>query len=103
MVSQSSARISKKADICGGRACIDGHRIRVLDIVHWHERRGYSPDELIQLFPSVTLAEVHTALGYYFDHQKEIKEEMQSELDVERMLVERSTSKLTLPSTYSLV
>jgi uncharacterized protein (DUF433 family) len=50
--------IEKIPGVCGGRACIAGHRIRVQDIVAWHERRGYSPDEIVDLFPGITLADV---------------------------------------------
>lgn len=31
--------ISKTPGVCGGRACIAGHRIRVMDIVAMHELR----------------------------------------------------------------
>ena len=29
--------ITKTPGVCGGRACIAGHRIRVMDIVVWHD------------------------------------------------------------------
>jgi uncharacterized protein (DUF433 family) len=58
--------------VCGGRACIAGHRIRVADIVVWHLRRGYATDEIVDLFPGLTLGDVHAALAYYFDHRTEI-------------------------------
>src|SRR5436309_2339580 len=37
--------ISKTPGVCGGKACIAGHRIRVMDIVVLHEMRGMSRDE----------------------------------------------------------
>src|SRR5438132_12925950 len=67
--------IIKTPGICGGRACIAGHRVRVMDIVVWHEKRGYSPDEIVDLFPGITLADVYAALAYYFDNRQEIEEE----------------------------
>ncbi len=67
--------ITKTPGICGGRACIAGHRIRVQDIVVWHERRGYCPDEIVDLFPGITLADVYAALAYYFDNRQEIEDE----------------------------
>jgi uncharacterized protein (DUF433 family) len=54
--------------ICGGRPCISGHRIRVQDIVAWHESQGQSPDEIVARFPQLSLADVHAALAFYFDH-----------------------------------
>jgi uncharacterized protein (DUF433 family) len=68
-------RIVKTPGICGGRACIAGHRIRVTDIVVWHEKRGYCPDEILGLFPGTTLADVYAALAYYFENQAEIMED----------------------------
>jgi uncharacterized protein (DUF433 family) len=65
--------ISKTPGVCGGKACIAGHRIRVIDIVVWHEMRGYSPDEVVSMFPGITLADVHAALAYYFDNREEIE------------------------------
>jgi uncharacterized protein (DUF433 family) len=71
--------ITKTPGVCGGRACIAGHRIRVTDIVVWHEKRGYSPDEIVDMFPGITLADVYTALAYYFDNRQEIEEDFQKE------------------------
>src|SRR5262245_22033672 len=62
--------------VCGGGACIVGHRIRVADIVAWHERRGYCPEENLALFPGITLADVYAALAYYFDNRQEIEDEV---------------------------
>jgi uncharacterized protein (DUF433 family) len=73
------ARITKTAGVCGGKACIAGHRVRVLDIVAWHEHQGMTPDEIVSHVPSLTLADVHAALAYYFDHLQEIQHEMQQE------------------------
>lgn len=63
----SREHITKTPGVCGGRACIAGHRVRVVDVVAWHEKRGYSPDEIVDLFPGITLSDVHAALAYYFD------------------------------------
>ena len=35
--------ITKTLGVCGGMACIAGHRIRVMDIVVWHERVATHP------------------------------------------------------------
>jgi uncharacterized protein (DUF433 family) len=77
MVSQD--RISRTPGICDGKACIAGHRVRVLDIVVWHEHQGMTPDEIVSEIPTITLADVHAALAYYFDHIEEIQEEMRTE------------------------
>lgn len=67
--------VTKTPGVCGGRACVAGHRVRVMDIVVWHEMRGMTPDQIVDLFPGITLADVHAALAYYFDHPQETEEE----------------------------
>ena len=66
--------ISKKPGVCGGKACIDETRIRVMDIVALH-RQGYSVEEMLDHFDSrpLTEAEVYSALAYYHDHKGEIE------------------------------
>jgi uncharacterized protein (DUF433 family) len=61
---------------CGGRPRIAGSRIRVQDIVVWHEAHGLSPDEIVSQFPGLTLADVYAALMYYHDHREEIRQHM---------------------------
>jgi uncharacterized protein (DUF433 family) len=80
--------IAKISGVCGGKSCIVGHRIRVMDIVAWHEMRGYSVDEIVTMFPGLSLSAVHAALAYYFDHREEIQEEFrQDELAAKNILV----------------
>ena len=71
----AAPHITKTPGVCGGRACIDGTRIRVMDIVVLH-RMGKKPEEMLTHYSSrpLTLAEVHAALAYYFDHREEIEE-----------------------------
>ena len=86
MAEATKGGITKTQGVCGGKACIAGHRVSVLDIVGWHEHQGMTPDEIVSEVPSITLADVHAALAYYFDHIDEIREEMRAE----RELVEES-------------
>ncbi len=79
MADVMTTHIVKTPNVCGGRACIAGHRIRVADVIVWHERRGYAPDEIVALFPGLTLADVHAALAYYFDHREEIEADLRLE------------------------
>jgi uncharacterized protein (DUF433 family) len=61
------------------KACIASQRVRVLDIVVWHEHRGMTADEIVSHIPTITLADVHAALADYFDHVDEIQQEMRDE------------------------
>ena len=72
-------RIRRTPGVCGGKACIAGHRVRVQDIVIWHEHQGMTPDEIVSHIPTITLADAHSALAYYFDHVQEIQEEMRGD------------------------
>lgn len=64
------------------------------DIVLWHEKRGLSPDEILGIYPGITLADVHAALAYYFDHREEMEAESERENDAIARLKERWPSKL---------
>ena len=65
------AHIDVIPGISGGKPCIAGHRISVLDIVIWHEWIGRSADE-IAANHDLTLADVYAALAYYYDHREEL-------------------------------
>jgi uncharacterized protein (DUF433 family) len=56
----------------GTKARIVGHRICVQDIVIRHGRMGCTPDDIVDQFPTITLADVHAALAYYWDNREEI-------------------------------
>jgi uncharacterized protein (DUF433 family) len=64
--------------ICGGKPRITGHRIKVQDIVIWHEKMAMSPDEIVYNYPTITLADIYAALAYYHDHREEIRQDIES-------------------------
>lgn len=45
-----------------GAPTIDGTGIRVKDIAVAYEHSGYDPDEITQLYPDLSLSDVHRAL-----------------------------------------
>jgi uncharacterized protein (DUF433 family) len=64
-----------------GRAWIDGTSYSVLDIVLDHLAHGWSPEEIhFQHYGEVSLARIHAALSYYFDHQKDLDAQIEAEL-----------------------
>ena len=73
-----TAHIETRPDFAGGRHCIAGTRIRVQDVVAWTEL-GRSPDEIVNMYPHVTLADVHAALAHYHDHQTDIDRQMRED------------------------
>ena len=62
--------------VCGGKPRIAGHRIRVQDIVIMHDRMGKDPYEIVNDYPSITLADVYAALVYYMDNMEEIRRDI---------------------------
>ena len=75
--------ITKEPKVCGGKACIDDTRIRVMDIVEL-QREGYSPEKMLNVFAvSLTLAQVHAALAYYYDHTDEIDDSFDQQTEGE--------------------
>ena len=56
-----------------GVPTIEGTGIRVKDIATAYEHSGYDPDEITQLYPDLTLSDVHRALAYYYDHISEFR------------------------------
>jgi uncharacterized protein (DUF433 family) len=65
--------IGIKPGYCGGKPHILGHRIKVEDISIMYERMGMSPAQIVEDLPTITLAQVHAALAYYYDHRAEIE------------------------------
>ncbi len=64
-----------------GSACLENWpRIRVAQIVMDHIGRAWSPDEISRQYPHLSLAEIHAALAYYYDHQEEIDREIHAEV-----------------------
>jgi uncharacterized protein (DUF433 family) len=94
MATTTAERITKTPGVCGGRACIAGHRVRVLDVVIWREQEGMTPDEIVSQVPSIALADVHAALAYYDDHREEIQEEIRLEREHAEELYRNNPSLL---------
>lgn len=55
----------------GFRPHIEGTRITVQHVVEYHKLFGWEPSRIAEAF-RLTLAQVHAALAYYYDHQQEI-------------------------------
>jgi uncharacterized protein (DUF433 family) len=71
--------VTRTPGVCGGKPCIAGTRIRVWDIFEWHELAGRSVPEILAAFPQLTAADVHAALAYFFDHEAEVRAEIEAD------------------------
>ncbi len=65
------SHITKDPRVRGGKACIEGTRVAVEDIVFYFHR-GYSAARIQEEFPQLNLAQVYAALSYYHDRKDEI-------------------------------
>ncbi len=54
------------------RPVIAGTRVRIQDVASDYERHGMTAEEIVREFPHLSLAQVHAALSYYFDHRDQI-------------------------------
>ncbi len=49
-----------------------GTRIKVVEIVRDHLAYGWDARDICREFPHLSLGQVYSALGYYYDHKAEI-------------------------------
>jgi uncharacterized protein (DUF433 family) len=62
-------------DETGKRPVVAGTDIKASQIASESELLGMSPDEIVEAHPHLTLADVHAALAYYYDHGDAIRAE----------------------------
>ena len=61
-----------------GQAMVIGTRTRVSLIVR-DSRIGMSPKDIHEAYEDLSLAQIHAALAYYYDHQTEMSEQIRQE------------------------
>jgi uncharacterized protein (DUF433 family) len=54
-----------------GKAWIDETNIKVLEVVLDYLATGSTPEEIHTQYPSLSLAQIHAALAFYYDHREE--------------------------------
>jgi len=85
---QSIDLITTDSDVRGGRPCIGGTGIRVIDIVMaqlFHQR---TPDEISSDY-ALSLAQVHAALAYYYEHKGELDADIRRQVKTAQELKEK--------------
>ena len=63
-----------------GRAWVDDSNVKVIEIVLDHLAYGWSPEETHYQHPGLSLAQIHAALGHYYDHQPQFDREIEAGL-----------------------
>ena len=83
-----------------GVAWIDKTNVKVIEVAAEYLAHGNSPEEMCAQHPdTMTLGQIHAALGYYFDHQAEfdVKIERQYQDHVVRLrAAQNSPARLKL-------
>jgi len=62
-------------DDSGRRPVVSGTDIKVSQIASEVEHLAMTPDQIVEAHPHLSLADVHAALAYYYDHQQAIRSE----------------------------
>lgn len=71
--------ITRRKGVCGGKPIIKGTRIEVSQVAIYYEKMGYTPDQIVEAHPHLTLAQVHSALSYYYENREEIDRQIAEE------------------------
>lgn len=62
-------------------AWIQGTRIKVIEVALDKIANGSSPEEIHFQYPHLSLAQIHSALAYYYDHEAEFDAEITRQLE----------------------
>jgi uncharacterized protein (DUF433 family) len=69
-----------------GRVKISGTRLRLSMLIEARQAHGWSPEEIHFQYPVLSLAQVYSALSYYYAHPEEIEQEIVHEhQEIEKM------------------
>lgn len=78
-----------------GVAWIDQTNTKVLEVALDMIAHGWSPEEIHFQHPDLSLAQIHAALGYYYDHKENMDAQVQASLQhVDRLRAQAGESPL---------
>lgn len=78
-----------------GVVWIDRTRVKVIEVALDHVAYGWSAEEVHRQHPHLSLAQIHAALGYYYDHQVTLDAEMGKGLaETDRLAAKSADSPL---------
>jgi uncharacterized protein (DUF433 family) len=80
--------ITTNPKVRGGRPCIAGTGLRVTDVVMAHLFHQRTPSELASDY-DISMAQVHAALAYYYEHKEELDADIRQQIDKARELKEK--------------
>jgi len=72
------SHITKIPGACGGKATIDGRRVRVMDVVVL-QQQGETPEQILEAYDFLNLAQIHAGLSYYYDNPAVIDAQLKAD------------------------
>ena len=93
-IMEAARKTTACIDDSGQRPVVSGTDIKVSPIASEVERLGMTADEVVEAHPHLSLADVHAALSYYYDHQELIRGEWQAAETIITALRGRYPSRL---------
>ena len=73
-----------------GRAWIDDTNTKVIEVVLDKLAYGWGAEEIHEQYPYMSLAQIHAALAYYYDHQAEMDAEIERQEQEINALMEKA-------------
>jgi uncharacterized protein (DUF433 family) len=83
----TKSRITKTPGVCGGDACVEGHRIPVWVLVGYRQL-GRTDAELLRDYPTLTTADLKSAWEYAAANPNEIHRAIKENEEGESGIVE---------------
>jgi uncharacterized protein (DUF433 family) len=78
-----------------GVAWISGTRVKVIEVALDKLAHGSSPEEMAFQYPHLSLAQIHAALAYYYEHQHALDADIQRRwLEVKELAAQNAASPL---------
>ncbi len=78
-----------------GVAWIDDTNVKVVELIGEHLAHGEGPAELHLQHPHLSLAQIHSAFAYYFDHREAIESEIERRQRAAETLRGKATNQPT--------
>jgi uncharacterized protein (DUF433 family) len=70
-----------------GVAYIAGTQLKLAEIVLWRMAHAWDAHEIHRQHPQLSLAQIHSALAYYYDHQDAVDDEIERRLRHEQQIL----------------
>jgi uncharacterized protein (DUF433 family) len=88
-------RIQAHQKTPGGVPVIGGTTMKVVEVIQAQQAYRWSPEEIHFQHPYLTMAQIHAALAYYWDHKAELDADIERRWEyAERMRVGAGPSPL---------